>query len=354
MSRNALLVSFSILTFVLVSVVSGKTKQLKPSITLRPVTIKNVTYSYSGKFFSVPNFVTAGSVAVFEVSENGQIASVPERYSEKNFSRISGVHYLIGKSTDDPEMVFVPLPELLTGYSVSFSPIGDTLAIAGGENVYIYSTDTWNKIRTITIGQNTTRCVFSPDGALIAAISDGKVYVMNNASGSVVYTISPESNHKFADMVFSEDGSKLAVYEFRDAAMDYSSRVKIYKTKNWSVDRQFPYFEDKPSSVPGKHFPLISYCAKDSALVVTIEKPVFGKVLLIKGVDGKVIRSFGGNFHNFSSDKSVFVAGNGIYLSKDWNLAGKISSSALCASFSPTERVLLVVTPDALRRYKFD
>ena len=344
----------SILTAFFVTAVSGKIRSLKPSIPLRPVAIKNLAYSPTGNYFSVPNFVTAGSVGVFAVSESGQIASVPSRYSEKNFSRISGVYYLIGREQDDPEMVFVPLPELLSGYSVSFAPHGDTLAIAGGDNIYIYATDTWKNIRTITISQNTTRCVFSPNGSLLAAVSDGKVYVLDRQTGSVLYTIKPEKNHKFTDLAFTENSEKVAVYEYQDLTMDYGSRVKIFTTADGSFDRQFPYFKDKPASPPGKHFPLISYSSKDTAIAVNIEKPVFGKVLLIKSNDGDLIREFKGNFHSFSDNKTFFVTGNRIYSSDTWKSLGKISSSALCAAFSPTERVLIVVTPESLKRYKID
>lgn len=345
-------------TFLLITVfetaVWGKIRSLKPSVPLRPVAIKNLAYSPTGKYFSVPNFVTAGSVGVFAVSESGKIASVPSRYSEKNFSRISGVYYLIGREQDDPEMVFVPLPELLSGYSVSFTPHGDTLAIAGGDKIYIYAIDTWKNIRTITISQNTTRGVYSPNGSLLAAVSDGNVYVLDSKTGSVLYTIKPEKDHKFADLAFTENSERLAVYEYRDLTMDYGSRVKIFKTADGSFDRQFPYFNDEPASPPGKHFPLISYSSKDTAIAVSIEKPVLGKVLLVKSIDGNLIREFKGSYHNFSDDKTVFVAGNRIYSSDTWKSLGKISSSALCAAFSSTERVLIVVTPESLKRYKID
>ena len=51
----------------------SKVKQFGPVIALRPVTIKNVSYATSGKYFALPNFITAGSVGIFFVSSSGEI-----------------------------------------------------------------------------------------------------------------------------------------------------------------------------------------------------------------------------------------------------------------------------------------
>jgi hypothetical protein len=50
----------------------AKVKQVGKTIQLRPVNIKNVAYASNGKSFAIPNFVTAGSVAIFFVSEQGK------------------------------------------------------------------------------------------------------------------------------------------------------------------------------------------------------------------------------------------------------------------------------------------
>jgi len=35
-------------------------------------------------------------------------------------------------------------------------------------------------------------------------------------------------------------------------------------------------------------------------------------------------------------------------------MLGKHSNSAVCVTFSPTERVLLVVTPESIKRYRVE
>lgn len=248
-------------------------------------------------------------------------------------------------------MAFLPLQELLSGYSVSYTPSGDTLAVAGIDKVLLFDSETWRQIKSITVGNNTTRAVFSPDGKLLGVIAGGKLYMLETGNYSLLYTISAEKDHQFADIAFSGNSEKFAVFEFHTSTLEHSSRITIYQSSTGNHDRYLPYFPDKISGTPGSHYPLLSYSPRDSAIAVTLEKPLGGKIVLIKSNDGTLIREFKGYCHAFSPDGSLFSAGGQVYSTSDWTILGKHSKSALCAAFSPTERVLLIVTPENIKRY---
>ena len=336
------------------STTSAKVKRFGPVMSIRPITIKNVAYSTSGRFIAVPNFITAGSVGVFKVSQSGNIVNVPARLSERNFYRAAGVFYFSTKDTS-VDLIYILLPELLSGYSVSFSPIGDTLAIAGGDKVFIYSAGyRWKLEKTITLAQNTTRAVFSPDGSKLAVISQGKIYCLELKSGSTLYTIEPQGSNKFTDLSFSNNGSLLAAYEYQDIVLEHTSRIRIFQSVNGDIDRDLPWFTDKPAKVPGDHLPLVSFAPGDTALAVTIEKGFAGKIFLVKEVDGSLIRTFKGYCHAFSPDGSLFTAGGKVYSTKGWSEIGNFSNSANNAAFSPTERVIIATMPEEISRYRIE
>jgi hypothetical protein len=178
--------------------------------------------------------------------------------------------------------------------------------------------------------------------------------MMETRNYSLLYTISAEKDHQLADIAFSRSGEKFAVYEYQTVTLDHTSRISIYQSSTGNHDRNLPYFAEKISSTPGNHYPLLSYSPKDSAIAVTLEKPLGGKILLVKSNDGALIREFKGYCHAFSPDGSLFSAGGQVYLTSDWTILGKHSNSAVCVTFSPTERVLLVVTPESIKRYRVE
>jgi len=344
------------LSLVLTTVFYGSAgvKGIGPTIKLRPVNIKNVSYSPTGKFFAVPNMITAGSVGIFTVTQTGQIAAVPSRLSERDFSRSAGVFYYHEKKDDSRVMAFLPLPELLSGYSVTFLSKGDTLAVAGGDKVLFFESENWKQVRSVTISQNTTRAVFSPDGSTMAAVADGKIFVLDTRAYSLLYKLDPPRGSLFADVAFSNSGSKIAAFEYKNLLLDYQSRVRIFDSRTGVLDRDLPYFSDKPGTVPGARLPLLSFSPGDSAIAVTIEKTFLGKVLLIKSNDGTLIKQFTGFCHAYSPDGTLFAAGGKIYNTQTWKELGKYGNSAVCVTFSPTERVLVVITPENLKRYRIE
>lgn len=345
---NLLTLSF---IFFFTTSVLAETKEIKPRISLRPVTIKNVAYSASGIFFAVPNSITTGSVGVFTVSPDGKAVAAPARFSEKDFYRSRGVFYYSGHKDSLTDLAFIPLSEYSAGYSVSFTSVGDTLAICGSDKIFIYASERWSLVRTIDL-KSVSRAVFSADNSTMAAIADGRIYLLKLPDFAVVSTIEPEAGCKFADVAFSNDSKRIASFEYKNIVLDHTSRIRLFFTDNGTEDRQLPWFSEKNGSVPGDHFPLISFLPSDSALAVTLEKSIFGKVAIIKSNDGTPIREFKGSCHAISQGGAFFAAGGAVYELSTWRKVGNYTNSALCMAFSAKTPYLLVVTPDNLQRFK--
>ena len=339
----------------LTAIVYGKTREIGKPLVIRPITIRNVAYGADGHIFAIPNFVSAGSVALFEVTDQGAIARIPARLSEKHFVRSSGLFYLRKERKDDPSMAFILLPELLSGYSVDFSGSGNTLVVAGGNAAMVFEgNDGWDKIKTLTVGASVTRAVFSRDGTLLAIISDGKLYLFLTADYTHITTIEPAGDCRFSDASFSNDNSRLAVFEFRSVMFDYGSRIRIYRSIDGMSERDLPYLPVRPSTEPGEHLPLVSWAPGDTALAVTIPTAFTGRVYLLKNNDGAIIKKFKGLCHAFSADGTMFAAHGTVFSTGDWSVLGKIPRSSVACAFSPTERVIIVVTRDRIRRYRIE
>lgn len=334
---------------------AAKVRQLKGLLPLRAITIRTVAYNATGTCFAVPNFVSVGSIALFMVSPTGMIASVPSRLNEKNFSRAGGAFLLNKKKLDEPDMAFIQLPELLSGYAVDFSPQGQELAVAGDDKVWVFDgNNAWEQVRSFSIGGMVSRACFSPDNKQLGILADGKCFLFSTEHYALQSTIEPAPGCRFSDIAFMSNSTKCALYEYRDASLDYGVRVRVFFTTDGSLDRDLPYFAVKPSSEPIKHAQLLSYSPGDSLLAVTIPNAFAGKVFLVKANDGTVRRVFKGYCHAFSPDGTLFAAEGKVFATATWNVLGKYTRSALVCTFSPTDRTLVVVTSDALRRYRVE
>jgi hypothetical protein len=329
----------------------SKAEEFKPRLSLRQVAVKNVAYSSTGKYFAIPNFITTGSVGVFTAAPNGDIVNVPSRFTEKDFYRSRGVFYYAGKKDTLTDMVFIPLQEFSKGYTVSFANKADTLVICGSDKIAIYAMHYLSLLKTIDL-KGVSRAVFSNDNSMIAAVAEGKLYLVKSSDLSSMVTIEPESGCRFADISFSSDSRFIAVYEHKNQMLDFSARVRIFTTDNGSEDRRFPWLTEKLSSEPGNHFPLISYLPSDSALAITLEKPIFGKVIVIKSVDGTLVKELKGSCHAVSVSGSLIAAGNSIYSLVNWEKTGDISGAVLSMSFASESPNLIVTTLDKVIRYK--
>jgi WD40 repeat protein len=333
----------------------AKVKEFGRRLTIRPVTIRSISYNHTGDIFAIPNFVSAGSVALFWVNKEGTIAPVPSRLSENDFVRSAGLFYLKKKRAEDPHMAFIALPELLSGYSACFTEESNTLVIAGGKTVTIYKkNEHWELDKSLEVGTSVSRAVFSPDESRLAVLSEGKCFLFNAATFSLIETIEPKKECGFKDVTFSHDSRKCALFEFRSIMLDYGSRVRIYYSDRGNHDRDLPYFETRPSSEPGNNLPLLSFSPGDTAIAVSVPTAFTGKTYYITSNDGSVLKEFKGICHAFSPDGTLFAVYGKIYNLKTWTVLGKFSRSTRVCAFSPTERVLITVTQDAVRRYRIE
>ena len=346
--NNILALSFGLF---FAATIVAEVSEVKPRASLRPVTIKNVAYSTDGKFFAVPNSITTGSVSIFTVSPGGKTVATPARFSNKDFYRSRGAFYYTGRKDPLTDLTFIPLYEYSAGYSVSFTTKGDTLAISGSDKISVFASNNWTLVRTINL-KSVSRAVFSSDNSTMAAVADGKIYLLKSPDFTITSTIDPENGCKFADVAFSGDNKYVAAFEYKNIIIEHTSRIRLFSTENGNEDRQLPWFSDKISSVPGEHFPLISFLPSDSAISVTLEKSIFSKVALIKSNDGKLIREFKGSCHAISPGGAFFAAGGTVYELSTWKKVGNYTNSAVCMAFDATAPYMVVVTPDNLLRFK--
>jgi WD40 repeat protein len=185
-------------------------------------------------------------------------------------------------------------------------------------------------------------------------VSGGKIYIFQTGTYNLLYTVEPEMNSLFADVAFSGSSSKFAVFEYKSILVDRSSRIRIYNSQSGDLDRDLPYLPAKPGTEPGNHYPLISYSPADSAIAITIDKSMGPRTFLVKSNDGAIIREFKGSCHAFSPDGSLLAVGGHVYSTDKWTDQGKFGTSALNLAFSPTERVLIVISSEHLRRYRIE
>ncbi|MBN1758005.1 MAG: WD40 repeat domain-containing protein [Chitinispirillaceae bacterium] len=334
----------------------AKIREIGSKLSIRPVIIRNLAYRADGTLFAIPNFVSAGSVALFEVNQRGEITEVPSRLSEKDFVRSAGLFHLRKENVNDPYMAFIGLPENLSGYAVDFSDTGSMLVIAGGNQAVIYDGGAaqWDKARSLTVGASVTRAVFSPDGKRLAVIADGKLYLFSTETYAAVARIEPATDCKFCDVTFSRDNTRCAVYEFRTVMFDYGARVRIFSASNGTHDRDLPKLSVRPSVEPQENFPLLSFAPGDSLLAVTIPTAFTGKVLLIESNDGDLYREYKGYCHSFSPDGTKFIAQGTVFSTADWSVLGKVPRATRTCVFSPTEPVVICITQDAVRRFRIE
>ncbi len=98
-------------------------------------------------------------------------------------------------------------PTVLT---VAYSPMGTHIASGDDSTVKIYSTATWNLLRTLTGHTGAvTGVAFSPNGQTLASGStDGSIRVWNVSNGSLIRTIA--ASQPVYAVAFTPDGQYLA------------------------------------------------------------------------------------------------------------------------------------------------
>lgn len=110
---------------------------------------------------------------------------------------------------------------------IAYSPDGRLFAVATNSWIYLYEIQTALEVRLIKTGLDLlrpfpvgARLVFSPDGSLLAAPSlfEGVVQVWSVADGCLLHTLETGRTSGVREIVFSSDGSSLALVDFDNTA----------------------------------------------------------------------------------------------------------------------------------------
>jgi WD40 repeat protein len=139
--------------------------------------IDAVAVSPDGKILALGGYFPAGKVELRQISDG---------------SLISEIGFSSGRVTD-----------------MAFSNNGDMLAIAGNDQIRLYSASDGKQLKSFS--KTGTELALSPDGALVAAsYEQTSLRVWNASSGEAIYTIK-ELPDTMWNLVYSPDGTLLVV-----------------------------------------------------------------------------------------------------------------------------------------------
>jgi hypothetical protein len=176
-----------------------------------------------------------------------------------------------------------------------FSPDGRMLAVVTGGTIFLWNTESGERLRAITVHVESVfgvNLAFSPDGSAIAVnsrsqINDGLVEIWNAATGDLESSIEASPNNRSA--AFSPDGQALAIGgagpDSADASVEIWDVARHAKTQTIPIRMKGLDFKTAPISIVS-----LAFSPDGSSLVAADEMARFHVCDLHRG---KVVREFG-------------------------------------------------------------
>lgn len=231
---------------------------------------------------------------------------------------------------------------------VTYSPDGQTLAIAASTGVYFYDAKTLVDKSQVVTTNEVTGVAFSPDSLLLAVtFAKGGVQLWQATDGTILQTLERSTGIAGGSPVFSPDGLFLATGSGDRAIRLWRvSDGKLIRTVRGSIDIRSGYThgEENRSTIA---------FSPDGKLMATTD--IFNEnVWIWQTSDGSLLRKLKGNCVAFSGDGKLFAAGEGYYFRSpasvgvwrvsNWSLQYTLDEQEHpvgLLKFSPDSRILM-------------
>jgi WD40 repeat protein len=235
-------------------------------------------FSPDGRWLAVAD----GELSVYEVSSGRKrpAGSLPEGdWQSLDFLADTYMSILAiggsGAEEDSPSVLFwdmnedelvESLPYTIPVRSLAFSPDGERLATASGEEVIVWDMADFDRVHTWSASY-ASALTFSPDGHRLAAIADG-LPVWDMASGELIFRLpDSEGDVEIESPVFSPDGERVGGTIVRSSS---SGAVGSVAFELWDIDSKARVWSSAPWVFPDVPASLLFRPVDGTLLVVKL------------------------------------------------------------------------------------
>lgn len=231
---------------------------------------------------------------------------------------------------------------------VTYSPDGQTLAIAASTGVYFYDAKTLVDKSQVVTTNEVTGVAFSPDSLLLAiTFAKGGVQLWQATDGTMLRTLERETGIAGGSPVFSPDGLFLATGSGDRA-------VRLWRVSDGKLIRTFRgHIDIRSGYTHGEENRSTIAFSPDGKLMATTDI-FYENVWIWQTSDGSLLHKLKGNCVAFSGDGKLFAAGEGYYFRSpasvevwrvsDWSLQYTLDEQEHpvgLLKFSPDSRILM-------------